>query len=422
MKKHFFMVISLFLIFTFFIIKFTSIKPAFTGNYETSPHNDSTNGVNRITGEPQGSCTHCHYEHYSYENTSPPHITSGTDAGGSFNYLLFKDIMTAGNAVCFKTTGCHKETPSTYPAVESDRMPTGSTYPGYFEKNTGANAKQWGVDNRARWTGQTVWENLTYSQHYIDSNMWEKDSTSKGKCTNCHSPHGTQSTYDMLTAKNNTGGTFENVANPYTGMKDSGLVTNQDPQGRPKNYELCFSCHSNDAAARNTGMNISSKNIGSYYSQNTNNDEQSGHQIRKDTDIADSWPVWVQSGDKLDCSSCHNPHGTNNSNKNLISDKVGGNTVSNFDPSVASSLRGFCFSCHCPEDAGSCSNTVNGITMKQLPFGSGICPHQSDDVKSCYACHNNDYSTATSRNIHHPSSEMSGEMGEDCFDCHACFY
>lgn len=398
---------------------YSGIQWAFGGNFETSPHGSTTQGVNRLSGvEPQGSCGHCHYEHYSYDATTPPHVADETEAGGPFNYLLFKNTSSAGNAPCFKTTGCHKELPATYPATETDRMPTGSTYPGYYEKNSGADTKVWGVNNRARWTGQTNWENATYSLHYVDGNMPEQDGSGKGKCTNCHNPHGTASTYDTLTAKDNTGGTFESVTNPYTGVKDTALAGNRDSQGRPKSYALCFSCHSEDATARGAGMNASSKKIGFYYSQTTNNDNESGHQITKDADIATSWPAWVQVGDKLDCSSCHNPHGTGSNNKKLISDQVGINTVSNFDPGVAASVRGFCFSCHCASDAGVCTNTVQGITMKQIPAKT---EHTAGNGTSCFNCHGNDFSTNTARNVHHPSrGESPG--GVQCSDCHNAIY
>jgi hypothetical protein len=209
-------------------------------------------------------------------------------------------------------------------------------------------------------------------------------------CQNCHDPHGTANAFDMLNA------TWLNL-------------DGHDDPGQPAHYELCFSCHSSTGPA---GLRDENKRIADYYDQSINNDFQSGHQIRKSTRSASAWPSNVQVGDKLPCYDCHNPHGSRgndglNPNGKLLSDQrpFWGNLTDTLND--AAQCRKFCFGCHIPSNQTQTDPTygnryVEGITMAPIP--NTVTEHAAADTTSCYGCHGSDYTTPTSRNVHHPNA------------------
>ncbi len=342
------------------------------GNYNYSPHADSTYGVLRDSGFPRGDCSQCHTQH---------------DGASPFDFCLFADNT---NSLCYTGSSCHSSMPSGYPAQETDRMPEGSTYPGYFEYNSGG-TKINGVDNRKRWPGQVVFENSStwttgkyYSPHRNDEDMTYQDASGYGLCKNCHNPHGTANHFDMLDT------TYLNIQ----GFQLS---------GRPPNYQLCFDCHSSAGPAN---MDQENKYIGDYYDQSVNDDQESGHQIK-------TTQGYVTAGDKLPCYDCHNPHGSRGNdgvqpNAYLLSDQRTG--WSGLDSIKTSNyqVRKFCFGCHKSSDNLG-GGEVEGITMSTLPSAQ---VHTYSDSTHCYDCHGGSYSSPTSRNVHHPNP------GGDCVSCH----
>ncbi len=68
------------------------------GNYNYSPHADSTYGVLRDSGFPRGDCSQCHTQH---------------DGASPLDFCLFADNT---NSLCYTGSSCHSSTPSGYPA------------------------------------------------------------------------------------------------------------------------------------------------------------------------------------------------------------------------------------------------------------------------------------------------------------------
>ena len=344
------------------------------GNYPSSPHADSEYGVLRDSGFPRGDCSQCHTQH---------------DGESPWDFCLFTANT---NSLCYAGNSCHLSAPPGYPAGESDRMPEGSDYPGYFEYNSGG-IKIPGVENRKRWPGQLVFENPNawaagkyYSSHRNDPDMPLKDANGYGLCRNCHDPHGTSNHFDMLDT------TYLNVQGSQIG-------------GRPSNYQLCFDCHSTEGPSQ---MDQENRYIADYYDQSINDDAESGHQLRRNEG-------YLRQGDKLPCYDCHNPHGSQGNdgvhpNAFLISDQRPGWSGLDSIKTSNHQVRKFCFGCHQSSDLQG-GGEVEGLTLSGLT--AGIPAHVYGDSTHCYDCHGRDYSDPTSRNVHHPSP------GGDCIVCHA---
>ena len=222
-----------------------------------------------------------------------------------------------------------------------------------------------------------------------------KDSAGYGHCLNCHSTHGTDSPFDMLTKT-------------YLGTKGSWQ------NDVPENYELCFDCHGPDGPI---GMDEGSKIIALCYDKSIN-PNTAGHMIRESTGSASEWPSHIQKGDRLACSNCHNPHGSrgnannNSPNARLLSDQREGWNGLVDTISMASQCRAFCFGCHVPsDDPDGCSSNddncpkVDGIIMAPIPeiMGQG---HRSTGSNHCHSCHGRDYDTTSAAspafNVHNP--------------------
>lgn len=332
------------------------------GSFRESPHGSSLNGVQRLAAFPKGSCVQCH---------------SGHDAGMARPYGLFQENS---NELCMAQSegGCHADQPSGgttgYPATEINRLPLGSTDPGYFEYNS-AGTRIPGVNNLVRWPGRVVWQNPIYSPHYIDVDMPIRDAFGNGSCDNCHDVHGGSSSRDMLDK------TYNGIVGSQIGARAS-------------NYELCLSCHDINGPL---GMDESSKHIADYYDRSINPDERSGHGVSDGNG-------YVPSGGRLPCYDCHNPHGSQGyanggANGFLLSDERPGwyglTDIQNDNVQV----RRFCFGCHVSSD-GQGGSPVEGITLQ--PLSANPMPHAYSHPKHCYDCHGSDYSSPTSYNVHHP--------------------
>jgi predicted CXXCH cytochrome family protein len=343
------------------------------GNYRNTPHGSRDYGVLRTNEYPRGSCAQCHTSHFST---------------GANPFGLFRENS---NEICFSASqgGCHADRPSGgtsgYPAQEADRLPNGSSDPGYFEYSAGGQRVP-GLANRVRWPGRTIWEDALNSTHFDDPNMPLKDAYGHGSCDNCHSPHGGISQHDMLDT------TYSGIAGSQIGSS-------------PDNYALCLKCHSITGP---TGMREASRNIAYYFDRSINPGSLSGHGIR-------SGGAYVPSGSRLPCYDCHNAHGSTGNggagpNKFLLSDQRPGWYGLTDITNDASQVRRFCFGCHKSSDNVG-GGTVEGMTLAPLPNTIGA--HASTATNHCYDCHGRDYTTPTSNNIHNPSP------GGDCVGCHA---
>lgn len=334
-----------------------------SGGFRISPHGSPVTGVLRSSSAPQGSCVQCHANH---------------DLLLSQPFGLFQENS---NELCMSQSvgGCHADQPaggtSGYPAQEINRLPLGSTDPGYFEHNSGG-IRIPGVTNLVRWPGKVVWQNAGFSPHNVDSDMPIRDAFGNGSCDNCHDAHSGISMRDMLDTT-------------YAGIVGSQNGT------RPSNYDLCFSCH---AMGGPLGMNDASRYIADYYDRSVNPSERAGHGVG-------DGGGYVPSGARLPCYDCHNPHGSQgyaNGGPNgfLISDqRPGWYGLTNIQNDNAQ-VRRFCFGCHQSSD-GQGGGTVEGLTVGRLP--GSLAPHAYSHPKHCYDCHGRDYSSPTGNNVHNPS-------------------
>jgi len=338
-------------------------------------HTDPVHGVERELTTPasRGACSQCHDMHA---------MDNGLASGEA--PVLFR---ANDNGLCFDSSGvggCHNEPAINYPLPDSEFMPEFSSYPGYPEANAGGELTH-GVEMRGRWPGSGVYENSgqymgrDFSPHFVDSDMPLQDGQGAGACLNCHSPHGTENPFDMLIANYTNAG----------GHADF---------GPPPNQQLCFDCHGPNGPA---GMNSSGRLIADYYDESVN-PGSAGHQIRRNPEIALSWPASVQVGDKLPCYLCHNPHGsrgTSGSSPNafLLNDgRPGWNGL--IDPrGNPRDSRAVCFGCHIPADGVPGSQVVMGIVMNTIPDRG---PHRMSSGRSCVEVHGVLYDTPSSVNIH----------------------
>lgn len=333
------------------------------GTYSQSPHGSSLTGVLRTGDNPRGSCAQCH---------------KGHDGGNGYPFGLFQENS---NRLCFSQSmgGCHADRPagatSGYPAQESDRMPLGSSDPGYFEFNSGG-IRVSGTHHLVRWPGQIIWENTAFSSHYSDPDMPLKDALGFGSCDNCHDVHGGSGRHDMLDT------TYSGIVGSQTGFTT-------------ENYLLCFTCHSVNGPV---GMDESSRYIADYYDRSVNPGTRTGHGLSHGGSF-------VPSGARLPCFDCHNPHGSEGyngqgSNGYLLSDQRPGWYGLNNIKEDNIQVRRFCFGCH-PSSDGQGGGSVEGITPRPLP--GEIPDHAFNGARHCYDCHGRDYSGPNANNVHNPS-------------------
>jgi len=348
--------------------------------YAPNPHFDPSSGVNRVPTVPPtiGDCSQCHRLHGDEGETPSP-----------------KTLFTANdNDLCYTAggpSGCHSALPTGYPAMENDRMPAGSVAPGCFEVNAGGQRVP-GVLLRRRWPGSTVYEDARtfglgryYSPHRNDADMPRQDDLGHGLCLNCHDPHEGQSQFDLTT------GVYQAYGGPWARTASARLA-------------LCLGCHSTQGPF---GMDEENQRIADFYDPGVNPDGTAGHTIRKNREVAISWPSHVRAGDPLACYNCHNPHGSRGydgatSNGFALSDQRPGwkgLTDTTTDPAQN---RRFCLGCHIPSDGVAGSQQVEGIVMNHIPSEGG---HRSTDTKGCSECHGRDYSTSTGFNVHHPNRD-----------------
>jgi hypothetical protein len=342
------------------------------------PHGDPDHGVLLDATIPptRGECIQCHPSH-------------GDAIGGTAEEILLFTENT--NALAFWSQGaaaCHADRPVNYPLDESERLPEGNPDAGYYEANVGGDRRV-GVEFRGRWPGESVYtdprivgDGRFASPHAFDPDMPRTDAAGEGLCFNCHDPHPTENPLDLL-------------VKPYRGIGGSSSV------GAPVEYELCFSCHGLGGPA---GMDPENLRIRDYYDPVLNS-ETAGHRIRRDPDIALSWPASVRVGDMLACSDCHNAHGSRGNdgvspNGFLISDQRTGWSGLTDTIGDAAQSRRFCLGCHIPSDGIAGTETVRGIVMNTLPATEP--EHDSFAAQSCHDCHGRDYSSPTAFNVHHP--------------------
>lgn len=354
---------------------------------EPTPHDDPDTGVLRVLTTPstRGQCTQCHPTHD--EPVGP----------GSAAPILFTENS---NRLPFWNEGaspCHPERPSNYPLQEDDRLPGIDPDAGYFEANDGG-VRRVGVQFRGRWPGRAVYASSVVadghfiSPHAQDPDMPRKDAGGEGLCLNCHDPHGDLGHNDLL-------------RHTYRGIGGGGT------SGPPSEYDACFTCHGSDGPG---GMEIENRLIEDFYDSSLNG-YTAGHQVRRNPRVALSWPAHVQTGDKLPCYDCHNPHGSigyNGVQPNafVLSDQRTDWSGLTRTLTDAAHSRRFCLGCHIPSDGVPGTQVVEGIVMNTI---SDRDAHRLDSTESCHDCHGRDYGDPTGHNVHNPLAEPDSLFGPD---------
>ncbi|MBU4185746.1 MAG: hypothetical protein KKF30_19165 [Proteobacteria bacterium] len=184
---------------------------AYAGDYTSSAHGNSTEGVSgRLSDYGTGNCAHCHEQHASVGGTEPAPIDGTPD-----EYLLFQDYRdTTYNSFC--TDQCHDGT-----AARGDNI-----------------AAQYAKSYHHPTTGVHTPGESTQSAFGVRH----------GYCIDCHNPHVAKKIDRTLGSNLVSGGPL---------LKVSGVsVTNSTAWTAPsyafiaastgitKEYQLCFKCHS----------------------------------------------------------------------------------------------------------------------------------------------------------------------------------
>lgn len=326
-------------------------------------HLDSLYGVLLDPSLRRGDCGQCHVMH--------------EEAVPNENNLF----VPPNNYLCFSPEGvggCHATSPTGgsrgYPAQETDRLPQGGEWYGYFEPNVGG-AERHGVQEQVSWPGRQVWENPLYSPHAADPDMPVKDDMGQGSCSNCHNVHQGVGPYDLL-------------------IDSLGPAARTNTSGAPGALHLCLACHSTEGPP---ALNPSGRFIEDFYDNVARRSGSNpGHAF-----VNSYGPI--QAGTKLPCYECHNPHGSQGftgaaPNAYLISDQRPGWYGLTDIRNDADQARRFCSGCH-PYADGVGGGPVMGISLPPLPDEDA---HRSTSLEHCMECHGRDYSTPFGHNVHHP--------------------
>jgi hypothetical protein len=273
-----------------------------------------------------------------------------------------------------------------------------------------------GFPTRGTWPGTAVWSAVydpgaqTGSMHAAGSVVWPGSSYAGGDCKNCHRMHGPSNRYDILRDTDPNGNPG---AEPYTAT----------------GFSFCLNCHDGSP-----GFDIKRyipPGVGG-----TGTGSRAGHP----TKTAGKLPA----GSPLPCYDCHNPHGTASAYGLAVITQVAAGTTTVIGDAAGeltmgpgrtdANVRQFCLSCHTTADNASGWNgtafvgipsgamvegidRVSTLARLRLPSVSG---HNSGDTQACYTCHGNDYSSASSANVHNLGGGVSqGSVG--CYSCHASF-
>ncbi|GAB4279317.1 MAG: hypothetical protein Kow0056_12330 [Coriobacteriia bacterium] len=353
-------------------------------NVKTGPSNSfamsSGHSLEETTTSPDltNECSSCHSPHKDY-----------TTRPGLYRSDINSDTVTStGNGWCF---ACHNDAQDWYdgsypsassPTRDASGYPAAGVYPGETTYSS------WSANPHSRIPTTAAGQSF-------------------GDCRHCHGTHRESNSYDMLdlTFRPSTAGTV------------------MDDRQNGTYAESCFECHGGAVASGFTTAPVDIKRHVTY--DWANDSAYSGHRIKT---AGGNLPVNAP----LPCYDCHNPHGSTRGNAYLISDTLGGS----LDTSSAAGVRRFCFTCHSTADTteGWDSDTstyvsVTGQTVEglerdgsdssklNLPSVNG---HNKGDSQSCYTCHGNDYSAASSNNVHNPSPGLSNG-GTSCYNCHSTY-
>ncbi|MHB9003624.1 MAG: hypothetical protein ACYC6C_06110, partial [Coriobacteriia bacterium] len=358
-----------------------------TTNIATGPENSfalaSGHAVEQLStaGDLTNSCSGCHAPHVDY--TTHPMLPRTSVNGAA--------VTGADNSWCL---ACHDDANSWY----------GAGYPSLASPTRDAT----GYPVVGTFPGRTAYTTASTNAHgAIPASATATPAREAGDCLYCHASHRGPNGYDGLLE------TFR----PSTALTLVGDQTNGTYA------ESCFDCHGGEAGRYFASPGpAGAANIKQFATDST---DQAGHRIKT---AGGTLPV----GAPLPCYDCHNPHGSQRGNKQLLSDALGQSLETSLSAGGAYLTRRFCFTCHASSDnmvwdsvtatyTAVGTDSVEGLRRDgSLPVGGNVLllpvtsGHDKDDSHSCYQCHGSSYATG-GRNVHNPSAGAGG----NCFDCHA---
>lgn len=256
-------------------------------------------------------------------------------------------------------------------------------------------------------------------------------------CVFCHTPHNSNPTGPIWN-KQDTGSTY----NVYESQTLAATLSPNSPTlGQPTgSSKLCLSCHDGTIAIGSllnqpgkhmagtvnvTGPNITAGKISSASTSYIGSDLRDDHPISfqyslaypANTEIKDnaSLPAGVKldSGNNVQCTSCHDPHGTV------------------FPKFVVASLEngGLCLACHdkrywttMPSVHGTSTATWNGTGINPWHEDMGAAGFDNDTlaIQSCLACHRS-HNGASGKNLlkgTNPGTSAIEAEEWTCLNCH----
>ena len=342
--------------------------------YESTRHGDATDGVYRVSNEPEGDCIHCHDEHASRDGSSTP--------GGPYDYLLFREN---DRNLCYTNNGA-----------------------GPCHASAGANEIYQGSD-------------------IYDDSAHATETSDNGKCLNCHTPHGLEDGSGLIPSlasareedlceschygspasdvENDITKSYSHPAHDHSGRHDQSEDGDEDNFGASNRHAECVDCHNPhyakadgltplapDASDRIKGVSGVSVINGAAGTQPAytyiSPDEDMDYEYQLCFKCHSSWTT--QLGGQPDMAEQFNP---NNSSYHPV--EAQGNNA-NIDPDAF--VNGwsptdimYCTDCHSSDNSpvnGPHGSQYNYILKKDYAASTSSRTMSSDEL--CFDCHNYD--------------------------------
>jgi predicted CXXCH cytochrome family protein len=173
-------------------------------------------------------------------------------------------------------------------------------------------------------------------------------------------------------------------------------------------YDMCLSCHDGTLGFYNVKAASGAGTFGDF--EENSHESLSMHNVQGQTRIDAAPGALTENEDALTCSSCHNPHGTENDR--LLKSSVNGDTYTT--DRVDLELQ---------EDpaytAFNASTGENGLKIK-VSQGLSVGTNKTTYSKFCSTCHTDYLGGSGGQNVagHYGHTTNSSSAGRNCASCH----